>query len=184
MIWLILSIPITIGCSLLLMSWSGMNLLPPEIMTPVGGLIIIISIWVGYRYYLSENLKKTQEKTFKIKSTLLTPRLNVKNETDNFLHFCSIYWTKYLQNMVQGTNELMDRRDQFKTTIEAEGDLAIPELGDKIRTISQNAVTLQRLIDRYRSDDNRDDIEDLSDWFSHQKKIIKDFFKPHLDITT
>ena len=86
--------------------------------------------------------------------------------------------------MVQGTGELMDRREQLKNAIKAEGDLAIPELGDNMSTISANAVKLQRFIDRYRRGDNRDDIENLIDWFSDQRKKIAELFKPYLDITT
>lgn len=125
-----------------------------------------------------------KDKTFKIKSALRSSRLIARNETDNFLHFCCTYWTKYLQNMVQGTGELMDRRDKFKNAIEAEGDLAIPEFVDNINTISANAAKLQRLLDRYREGDDRDDIEDLIDWFSDQMNKNKELFKPHLDLTT
>ena len=185
MIWLVLSIPITLGCSLIFMSWFGMNLLPPEIIAHVGGLIILGSIWSGYRYYLWGNLNKLQDEIFKIKIALRKPRLNARNETDSFLHFCSTYWAKYCHNMVQGTGELMDRREQFKNAIVAEGDLAIPELGDNISTISVNAVRLQRFIDSSRRDNaNRDDIENLIDWFSDQREKIAELFKPYLDITT
>ena len=161
-----------------------MNLLPPKIIAHVGGLIILGSIWFGYRYHFLDSLKKSQDKTFKIKTALRTPRLNARNETDKFLYFCSTFWTQYLQNMVDGTGELMDRREQFKNAIIAEGDLAIPELGNNISTISANAVKLQRLIDRYRGGDNKDDIENLIDWFSDQRKKIAELFKPYLDITT
>ena len=77
----------------------------------------------------------------------------------------------------------MDRGDEFKTTIKSEGDLAMPGLSEKISKIYTNAVKLQKLIDRYRSEDNRKDIESLIDWFSGQEKEIEELFKPHLDIT-
>jgi hypothetical protein len=135
----------------------------------------VLNYWKG---------NKKQDEILRIKIALREPRLNARNETDSFMHFCSTYWTKYLNNMVQGTGELMDRREQFKNAIVTEGDLAIPELGNNISTISANAVKLQRLIDRYHRGDNKDDIENLIDWFSDQRKKIAELFKPYLDITT
>ncbi len=135
----------------------------------------VLNYWKG---------NKKPDEILRIKIALREPRLNARNETDSFLHFCSTYWTKYLNNMVQGTAELMDRRDQFKNAIVNEGDLAMPELDDNINRISGNAVKLQRLLDVSRRGDNRDDIESLVDWFSDQREKIKELFEPYLDITT
>ena len=184
MIWFLLSIFIAFGCSFIFRSWPGANLLPAEIIRDVGWIVILSAIWIGYRHHSRSNLTSLQREKVEIKIALREPRLNARNEADSFLHFCSTYWTKYLNNMVQGTGELMDRREQFKNAIVAEGDLAMPELDDNINTISANAVKLQRLLDVFRRGDNRDDIESLVDWFSDQREKTKELFKPYLDITT
>ncbi|MBU2591418.1 MAG: hypothetical protein KKC21_05300 [Nitrospinae bacterium] len=65
----LLSISIAFGCGLVLMSFSEMNLLPPEVMARVGWSIIAFSI-LGYCLKtLFEKSKKLQETTFKIKGS-------------------------------------------------------------------------------------------------------------------
>ncbi|MFC1869363.1 hypothetical protein ACFL0H_14690 [Thermodesulfobacteriota bacterium] len=183
MIWFVLSIPVAFGCSLIFLEWSGMNLLPLEITAHVGGIIILSSVWVGYRYHLWNKSNKLHGKTLKIKRTLLNPRKNAKNEIVRFLEYCCQYWTLYCRKAVDGTNDLTNRRRQFIETIEAEHNLAMPGIEDKINAISAKAVELQRLIDAPK-DNYNDKIWVLMEWFAIQKEEIQEFFDPFLDITT
>ena len=51
--------------------------------------------------------KKHPIQTLEISIALRPARLKVYNEIDGFLEFCSVYWTKYCQRMVNGTDDLM-----------------------------------------------------------------------------
>ena len=61
MIWFILSLFTTFGIALILMKVTGMNLFPLEYLAHFGGIIILISIWIGVRYHEWEKMKEIRK---------------------------------------------------------------------------------------------------------------------------
>ena len=53
MVWWILSFPSAVGVSLIMMGYTNLNFLSPLTSINVGGIITLLSIWAGYRYWLS-----------------------------------------------------------------------------------------------------------------------------------
>jgi len=153
------------------------------ILASIGGIIMLLTVWFGYRYSLKElGLKE--------KKVLRPSRLNIYNETIDFLHFCTKYWTKHCQGMIKGTNDLISRLDSFKNSIKSEGPLNMPDVENNVKEIIKMVWRLQRFTDRIAilRPPNKDyyDIEDnihaLVDWFAQQEKDVEKLFEPYLKL--
>lgn len=176
MIWFILSLPLAFGVALVFMGWSGENVLPPEIIASIGGIIIFGTIWIGYRYYL-------QDKHDKVNIVLRPDRLKVKSEIIEFIDYCIRFKTEHHMMMIPNTRALSNKRTQFNRFIEKKRPLQIKNLNEKLKDINSNAVRLQRLLDRQGhpgiSGQKRMEIEDkidsTIDWFIDMRQGITSF---------
>ena len=185
MIWFILSLPLAFGVSLIIIEWSEISLMPHGMLASIGGIIILLTVWVGYRYSLKEF-------SLKEKKALRPSRLSVYNETIDFLHFCTCYWTHHCLGIVKGTNDLTYKIDSFKNSIKSEGPLNMPDVENNAKEVIKKAWRLQRFIDRLsdfnlrKSDQNyystKDNIHALIDWFAQQEKDIEKLFEPYLKL--
>lgn len=118
-------------------------------------------------------------------------RLDACNLLKDFAHYCTTYRTLFLQQMVSGTNELMDRRDAFKAEFEAFGPLGMPDVEATATEFTKKAVQLQRTLDRSRGRDPKpldskydslnENIDAISDWFAHEENELPSIFEKYLD---
>ena len=163
-----------------------MNILTPIECFYFGTTFILLAV---LRNRIESRTNKNKQ-ILAVELTLRPSRLNVYNETRDFLHFCIGYWTKHCQGMVNGTNDLMNKIDFFKNSIKSKGSLNMPDVDSNIKELIVNAWRLQRLIDRlgkskHRPKDQKyysieDNIHALVDWFAQQEKEIGELFKPYL----
>ncbi len=58
MIWFILTLFVTTGVSLIIMGYTAFNFLSPLTSINIVGIIVLISIWTGYRHWLSSRYKE------------------------------------------------------------------------------------------------------------------------------
>ncbi len=117
-------------------------------------------------------------------------RLDACNLLSEFAHYCTTYRTLFLQNMVTGTSELMDRRDNFRKEFAAFGPLGMSEVEAKAIEFSNKAVHLQRALDRSRSSNPKpldssfatleDNIDAIADWFASEKAALTSLFNRYL----
>jgi hypothetical protein len=118
-------------------------------------------------------------------------RLDACNLVRDFVHYCTAYRTLFLQKMVSGTRELMDRRDDFKSKFEAFGPLEMAEVEKKFTEFSNKAVQLQRTLDRYTSREPKpldskyasldENIDAIVDWFAEEEKGLSSLFNMYLE---
>ena len=118
-------------------------------------------------------------------------RLDACNLLKEFAHYCTTYRTLLLQKMVSGTNELMDRRDAFKSKFKAFGPLGMPDVEAKATELTNKAVQLQRTLDRSRGSDPKpldskyasldENIDAIVDWFALEEKALPLLFEKYLD---
>lgn len=118
-------------------------------------------------------------------------RLSACNLVKNFSHYCTTYHTSFLQKMVSGTRELMDRRADFISEFEKFGPLEMPNVESKVSELSNKAVQLQRALDRSRGSgpqplDSKyttleENIEAIMDWFAEEEKALPSLFKQYLE---
>lgn len=182
----VLQILISLGVALIMYGLAVYQVISPSTAIACGLIIILTSVWIGIR-------ERRYKRTATV-SALRLARLRVCNETKDFLHFCSIYWTKHCQGMVSGTNDLVARIHGFEKSLDVEGPLSMPDIEKRIKEISTNAWKLQRRIDclgkgRHRPKNSinisvEDEIYDLIEWFAQQKKEIDELFEPYLIVTT
>jgi hypothetical protein len=118
-------------------------------------------------------------------------RLNACNLVKDFARYCTTYRTAFLQKMVSGTRELMDRRDSFTLELEKFGPLEMPSVELKVSELSNKAVQLQRALDRSRGSDPQpldskyttleENIDAIMDWFAEEEKALPSLFKQYLE---
>ena len=118
-------------------------------------------------------------------------RLNACNLVKEFSHYCTTYRTAFLQKMVSGTTELMDRRATFRLEFETFGPLEMPSVELKVSELSNKAVQLQRALDRSRDSDPKpldskyttleENIDAITDWFAEEEKTFPSLFKQYLE---
>ena len=118
-------------------------------------------------------------------------RLNACNLVMDFSHYCTTYRTSFIQKMVSGTRELMDRRDAFKLEFEKFGPLEMPSVESKIPELLNKVAQLQRALDRSRGSDPKpldskyttleENIDAIMDWFAEEEKALPSLFKPYLE---
>ncbi|MDO9283182.1 MAG: hypothetical protein Q7T88_12455 [Methylotenera sp.] len=118
-------------------------------------------------------------------------QLNACNLVKDFSHYCTTYRTVFLQKMVSGTKELMDRRDAFKFEFEKFGPLEMPSVELKVSELLIKAAQLQRALDRSRGSDPKpldskyttleENIDAIADWFAEDEKTLPSLFKQYLD---
>lgn len=118
-------------------------------------------------------------------------RLDACNLVRDFARYCTTYRTLFLQKMVSGTRELMDRRDAFRLEFEKLGPLAMPSVELKVSELSNKAVQLQRALDRSRGSDPKpldskyttleENIDAITDWFAEDEKTLPSLFKQYLE---
>lgn len=117
-------------------------------------------------------------------------RLNAFNTFKEFAHYCTTYRTLFLQGMVSGTRELMDRRDTFRKRLGELGPLDMPEIEAKALEFSNMAVQMQRALDRSRGSDPKpldskypsieENIDAIMDWFASEEKNLPSLFEKYL----
>jgi len=118
-------------------------------------------------------------------------RLDACNLIREFAHYCTTYRTLYLQKMVSGTRELMDRRDAFNSKFKAFGPLGMAEAENKVTELSNKAAQLQRTLDRSRSSDPKpldskyasldENIDAIVDWFAEEERGLVSLFNKYLE---
>jgi len=163
MIWFILSLPLAIGIGSVFMGWSGMKLLPPEILTTIGGIIIFITLWVGYRQYLSGlvgDTKKGEIEKGIIKETS-GKLLSLYNDVGIFLQ----YYDSMSNEKRREKSEIIDNRVSDITDFFNE---AMFSLGQEV------AKTINKMIDSIYSYKKR--IQETNE-YDNQYKIYTEFIK-------
>jgi hypothetical protein len=118
-------------------------------------------------------------------------RLDACNLVKDFAEYCTKYNTMFVQKMVSGTRELMDRRDSFMNEFQAFGPLGMHEIEVKANELANGAVRLQRALDRTRGSDPRpldseyesleDNIHAIVDWFAEEKNSLSSLCATYLD---
>lgn len=58
MIWFILTLFITFGVALIIMGYTAFSFLSPITSINLGGIIVLASIWAGYKHWLSNRYRK------------------------------------------------------------------------------------------------------------------------------
>ena len=117
-------------------------------------------------------------------------RLSACNLVRDYSHYCTTYRTSFLQKMVSGTGELMDRRAAFILEFEKLGPLEMPNVESKVSELSNKAVQLQRALDRSRGGDPKpldskyatleENIDAIVDWFAEEEKALPSLFNQYL----
>lgn len=118
-------------------------------------------------------------------------RLNACNLVKDFTHYCTKYRTSFLQKMVSGTRELMDRRDDFILEFQKFGPLDMPIVESKVSELLNKAAQLQRALDRSRGSDPKpldskyttleENIDAIMDWFTEEENALPSLFKQYLE---
>ena len=118
-------------------------------------------------------------------------RLNACNLVKDFSHYCTTYRTSFLQKMVSGTSDLMDRRDAFRLEFDKFGPLEMPSVETKVAELLNKAAQLQRALDRSRGNDPKpleskyttleENIDAIMDWFAEEEKSLATLFKQYLE---
>lgn len=165
-----------------------MNILTPIECFYFGTAFILLAV---LRNRIGSRTNKNKQ-ILAVELTLRPSRLRVYNETRDFLHFCTCYWTHYRQGMVKGTNDLTNKTDSFKNFIKSEGPLNMPDVENNVKEVVKSAWKLQRLLDRFGAPNLRppnqdyynieDKIHALVDWFGQQEKNVKKLFEPYLKL--
>lgn len=125
---------------------------------------------------------------------LRSDRLSVFKCLRDFLNFCSTYTTIKSIGISQakGTGDLPQKADLFRWEIEQYGPLDMPQVEKLTSLAYQNAVQLQRLIDRLDGPNPKpinaefetaqENIHALIDGFGSQQKELRNIFDPYLRI--
>jgi len=89
-----LSLLFAFGVGLAFMGWTGMNIIPPEILTSVGGIIMFVIFWIGYRHHLNDRTLKERVAIGAVTAEWLTGK--------EVISICSIPHSSLLQYIIKG----------------------------------------------------------------------------------